>query len=299
MSRLQFQRPLGRKLVSIASFLALCAGVSLTVKQAHAQNDQVIVVPYSQQNTQLPHPAHEGAPITLKAIIRNATCSSYVIRWDVNRNGNYDDDYAFTAQRDNTTRSVRDIGRGFVVPYVDRDKPLNINVRARSNCNGTDKFGTFRLFVYNFGENGQGAERLSSDPRQWTNEQLEILVSMAIQENLWHTHRDMRGFSGRDSVSIEAYTGYAEATGIGQWLFVINNHLPAYPPNAIPANEPAPDGWVQENARRWNVDPYAESAMRLLNYNVARTGSSGINRSDEDNTCGYRCLLYTSPSPRD
>lgn len=267
--------------------LTLVGYAHLGISEAHAQNDQVIVVPFSQQNPQLPHPAHEGAPITLKAIIRNAQCGSYAIHWDINQNGNYDDDYGFTASRNGTTLTVRDIGRSFVVPYVDRDKPMNINVRARSNCGGGDKFGTFKLFVYNFGENGNGSERLSSDPRQWSDEQLEILVSMAIQENLWHTHRAMGGFSGRASASIEAHAGYAESTGIGQWLFVINNHLPAYPPSSLAANEPAPDGWLEENARRWNVDPYAESAMRLLNYNVARGSTAGINRSDEDNTCGY------------
>ena len=147
---------------------------------AYAENDQVIVVPFSQQNPQLPHPAYEGAPITLKAIIRNAQCNSYRIHWDINRDGNYDNDYSFDASRHDNTMTVRDIGRGFVVPSVDRDKPLNINVRARSNCGGGDKFGTFKIFVYNFGEDGQGAERLSRDPRQWTDEQFEILVSMAI-----------------------------------------------------------------------------------------------------------------------
>ena len=109
--------------------LSVFMGVSLWgFSDANAENDQVIVVPFSQQNIRLPHPAHEGAPITLKAIIRNAQCGSYEIRWDINQNGSYDDDYSFTANRDNNTRTVRDIGRAFVVPYVDRDKPMNINV---------------------------------------------------------------------------------------------------------------------------------------------------------------------------
>ena len=120
-----------------------------TQSWAQEETDQIIVVPFSQQNPNLPHPAHEGAPITLKAVIRNAQCGSYEIRWDINRNGNFNDDYAFTASRNGTTRTVRDIGRGYSVPYVDRDRPLNINVRARPSCGGADKFGTFRLFVYN------------------------------------------------------------------------------------------------------------------------------------------------------
>ena len=226
------------------------------VSEAYAENDQLIVVPFSQQNPQLPHPAHEGAPITLKAIIRNAQCGSYTISWDINQNGNFDDEQTFSASREGTTTTVRDIGRGFVVPNVDRDKPLNINVRARSDCGHGDKFGTYKLFVYDFTP--------SPDPRNWSDEQFEILVSMAIQENLWHTHRHMSSFSGRNSASISAHSSYNKVNGIAMWLFVINNHLPAYPPESLAANEPSPEGWLDENARRWNVDPYAESAMRLL-----------------------------------
>ena len=218
-------------LVSYAFFL-------FGISNAFAENDQLIVVPFSQQNPQLPHPAHEGAPITLKAIIRNAQCGSYEIRWDINRNGNFNDDGAFTASREGTTQTVRDIGRGFVVPNVDRDKPLNINVRARSNCGGGDKFGTYKLFVYDFTP--------SNDPRNWSSEQLEILTAMAIQESLWHTHRKMGGFSGRNSAGIHAHAGYSESTAIGMWLFVINNHLPAYPPSSLAANEPSPEGWLAE-----------------------------------------------------
>ena len=247
---------------------------------ASAENDQLIIVPFSQQNSQLPHPAHEGAPITLKAIIRNAQCGSYEIRWDINRNSNFNDDVAFTASREGTSQTVRDIGRGFVVPNVDRDKPFNINVRARSNCGGGDKFGTYKLFVYDFTP--------SNDPRNWTSEQLEILTSMAIQESLWHTHRKMGGFSGKNSAGIHAHSGYGESTAIAMWLFVINNHLPAYPPESLPANEPAPEGWLDENARRWNTDPYAESAMRLLNYNVTAVEYHGLVNGEEENTCGYR-----------
>jgi PKD repeat protein len=257
---------------------------------AYAENDQVIIVPFSQQNPQLPHPAHEGAPITLKGIVRNAQCGSYKIRWDINQNGNFDDDDEFTANRNGTSLTVRDIGRGFVVPNVSRDKQMNINVRVRSNCGGPDKFGTFKLFVYDFTP--------SNDPRNWSDEQIEIMASMAIQEAMWYLHRELGCISGRNSASIEACAGHMESTGIGQWLFVINNHLPAYPPESLAADEPSPDGWLEENARRWNVDPLAESAMRLLNYNVARGSSTGINRADErdhprneddgKSTCGYR-----------
>ena len=70
---------------SLGLFLSSLMFMGITCEEAYAEDDQVIVVPFSQQNLQLPHPAHEGAPITLKAIIRNARCGTYQIQWDINR----------------------------------------------------------------------------------------------------------------------------------------------------------------------------------------------------------------------
>ena len=255
--------------------------------------DRVLVVPFSQQNPLLPHPAHEGAPITLKAVIQNATCGTYTIAWDTNRNGDFDDDYSFNADRQGTTHNVQDIGRTYMVPYVDRDRPLNINVRARPTCGGPDKFGTFYLFVYNFGENGQGAQKLSKDPTQWTDEQLEILATMAIQEALWHTHRSIGCVNGRNSRTIRACANYSDSSGVGMWLFVINNHLPAFPPSSVNADiivngQREFAEYEEINSRRWNNDPYAETSMRILNWLLHHTNSQGIGGGEEDSTCGYR-----------
>ncbi|MBM4292761.1 MAG: hypothetical protein FJ138_16215, partial [Deltaproteobacteria bacterium] len=250
--------------------------------------NKIIVVPFSQQNPALPHPAHEGAPITLKAIIRNADCGSYTITWDVDQSPAADifaNDTSFTANRNSTTSTVYDIGRLYTVPYVDNDTQLNISVRARSDCNNTSTFGTFKLFIYNFGENGTGAQRLSRNPRDWSTDQLDVMVSMAIQESMWYTHRWMQGYSGTGA-NMEARSNYTDATGIAQWLFVINNHLPAYPPAAVGAGDASAE-WRATNQARWDNDPYAESAMRLLNYNVARTGQEGVPAEDEADECGY------------
>lgn len=261
---------------------------SLTEARAQEVN-KIIVVPFSQQNPALPHPAHEGAPITLKAIIRNANCATYTITWDVNQDpaqpNIFANDTSFTASRNGTTNTVYDIGRLYTVPYVDSDTQLNVSVRARSNCDNTETFGTFKLFVYNFGENGTGAQQLSRDPRNWTTDQLDIIVSMAIQESMWYTHRWMQDYSGTGA-TMEARSNYTEATGISQWLFVINNHLPAYPPAVVGAGDASAE-WRAVNQARWDNDPYAESAMRLLNYNVARTGNAGVPADDEANDCGY------------
>ncbi|MCA9558594.1 MAG: hypothetical protein KC583_08530, partial [Myxococcales bacterium] len=95
---------------------------------AQQEADEVVPIPFSQRNPALPHPAHEGAQITLKGVVRNATCNAgYDVTWDVNNDGVYND-YTFTASRDGTTGWVEDIGRTFVVPNVDRDSRFNINV---------------------------------------------------------------------------------------------------------------------------------------------------------------------------
>lgn len=282
--------------MSLSSPRQLLCGLGLVVvaqlallSGARAQEvNKIIVVPFSQQNPALPHPAHEGAPITLKAIIRNADCGSYTITWDVDQSPAADifaNDTSFTANRNSTTSTVYDIGRLYTVPYVDNDTQLNISVRARSDCNNTSTFGTFKLFIYNFGENGTGAQRLSRNPRDWSTDQLDVMVSMAIQESMWYTHRWMQGYSGTGA-NMEARSNYTDATGIAQWLFVINNHLPAYPPAAVGAGDASAE-WRATNQARWDNDPYAESAMRLLNYNVARTGQEGVPAEDETDECDY------------
>jgi len=255
---------------------------------AQAEVDQVMVVPYSQRNVQLPHPAHEAAQITLKAIVRNAQCATYHVWWDVNQNGNYDDDYRRVVSREGTSLSVRDAGRTFLVPAVNGDTALNINVRVRNTCNNVDKFGTMRLFVYDWAP--------AADPVAWTDDQVGIMSQMAIQETLWYLHRALGGFGGRDVSTISAAynicggaTGCRETGALMMWMMAINTHLPAYPPGTINAfGQALPNGWVEENNRRWNQDPYAEDVIRLvndaLNYG---NGFYTIPAEDEDLRCRY------------
>jgi hypothetical protein len=261
---------------------------------AQAEVDQVMVVPYSQRNIQLPHPAHEGAQITLKAIVRNAQCATYHVWWNVNRNQlangseNYDDDYRRVVTRENTSMTVRDIGRTFLVPDVAGDTALNINVRVRNTCNNTEKFGTFRLFVYDW--------RPANDPVAWTDDQIGVMSQMAIQETLWYLHRALGSFAGNNVNTISAAyticggaTGCRETGALMMWMMAINTHLPAYPPGTINAfGRALPNGWVEENNRRWNQDPYAEDTMRLVNdaLNMG-TGFYTIPAEDEDLRCRY------------
>ena len=67
---------------------------------AFAQDNEVKIIPYSQRDPALPHPAHSTARMTLKAMIRNANCNQgYDVWWDTNFNDNFDDDHSRRVSR--------------------------------------------------------------------------------------------------------------------------------------------------------------------------------------------------------
>ena len=119
---------------------------------AQGQDERVVVVPYSQKFPELPHPSFEGDRKTLKAVVQNASCGNgYTVRWDTNRNQNFNDDSAFDVGRDGSCNCVRDAGRLYEVGDVDRDELQTFDVEVTSKCNANHKsYGTFQIYVYNF-----------------------------------------------------------------------------------------------------------------------------------------------------
>lgn len=248
---------------------------------------QVLTVPLYQSNPEYPHQAHEGAHITLKAIIRDAEIgSTYHVAWDANRNGNFNDDFSTVYTTDSTTGSVRDIGRTFVVPDVAASQDFDINVRVTDGSSGAVQFGTFQLYVHDF--------RPSNDPRNWSTSQLDIIQELAVSESLWTLHRRMEGLSGSGSqisgkLSYQSAGGDDDGTASYLELLARTGHYPAYVPGSInDFGVPLPAGFTSANHARWSNDPYAESAARLLNYIAANaTIVTGIDASDEPNTMGF------------
>ncbi|MCA9545028.1 MAG: hypothetical protein KC613_11580, partial [Myxococcales bacterium] len=268
------------------------------VAAAQVADPQVVLVPYAPNNPQLPHPAHSEARITLKGMLRNANCAQgYEVRWDVNRNGRYDDDAARVVTPSGGV--VRDIGRTYTVPAVGNDQSTNIDVRVLNRCTNGEAFGTFRLFTYTWSP--------SPDPRQWTADQIDTLDQMAIQEALWYIHRNQTGHANAGA-TIKSYMGAGGNAQAGAplaiWAMALNGHLAAYPPGTIDRQGVVlPDGWEAANDRRWNTTPYAEDAIRMLNYVLEQgTGWQNIEAEDEDNSCGYngqdvrRCNRVVAPN---
>ncbi len=247
---------------------------------AWADGDEVIIVPYSQLDPDLPHPAHSGAPLSLKGIIRDARCDTYRVWWDINRDGEYDaDDAPFDRSRNNTTMTVHDIGRTFSAPIFERNTLIVINVKVQPQCdNQPAQFGQMRFFVYAF--------QPSTNPNDWTADQVEIMSQMTIQEVLWYIHRKMANFSGLNHSKISATAADGDTNAGSIWAYVINGHMPAYPPSTIINHGMVlPDGWENENDYRWNNDPYAEDVIRMTNWLTSDMIEVNINANDEANTC--------------
>ena len=247
---------------------------------------QVVVVPFAPQDLDLPHPAHERARVTLKAIVRGATCGSgYYIRWDVDQDDDFEDDIRQRIYP--TNGAIYDIGRTFEVPYVDGDQTMPINVRVRDRCTGEDVYGTYRMFVYDW--------EPSNDPREWTQDQVVIMTQMALQESIWWLHRRVGSYGGsgariRATVLHPKGSTYNVATNAAMiWAMTNNGHLPAYPPGRLdPYSVALPPGWHEINDARWHADPYAETMIRALNYSLYRgTNLVGVSGVDEGNTCGF------------
>ena len=242
----------------------------------------VISVPYMQSSPDMPHPGHEDGQITLKAIARGVTSGeTYNVQWDIDVDGDYDEEFlqTYTATGD----TLFDIGRTFKVPQVAADTLLDIGVRIVETSSGEEQFGTFRLYVYNV--------RPSNDPRNWTDNQLEIIQAMAVQESMWNIHRMMTR-TGSGTADIQGHypsaATYQEATTTALRLFAVNGHYPAYPVGSLDSfGQSLPSEWQTTNDARWDTDPYAESAMRLLNSVAAEAELIAISSGNEGNTSGY------------
>ncbi len=244
-------------------------------------SDVVLVVPHSQKNPHLPHLVHSGGRVTLKAVLRNASCASYEVAWDVDRDGDFDDEQVRTVSRD-AGGSVRDLGRTYEVPAVERDGSHNVDVRVRSLCDGSFHYGSYRMYARAF--------ELAPDPRSWTPEQVEVARDMALKETMWYLHRtQVRPSGGIDRADFTSRPGNTRTTALAIWLLTINGHLPAYPPGTVDGfGRPLPDGWESANDARWHADPYAETVMRFTNYLVSGSAIQlGVTADDESNTCGY------------
>ena len=265
--------------ISLMSLAVFCIGGGC-FHQVWAEDD-IILVPFAPNNLDLPHPVHERAKITLKGIVRNATCHSYQVIWDTDRDGRFETNgQDFTRQVSPNNNTLYDISAYYEVPEMSNglDQRWPINVQVINQCNQNESLATYKMFVYAWHPN--------PNPKAWSAEQIDLMSQVSLHEGLWYLHRRMsRGGSGSSLHGYipgnPPYRGSSEhaGTAISIWANAVNGRLPAYPPNSLSGSRP--NGWDEANDYRWNVDPYAESVMRMINH-VLRRGSGMVNINSAD-----------------
>lgn len=241
---------------------------------------EVVAIPFIQENPDIPHPVHEQGNITLKAIARGADSGGdYEIWWDTDFDGNFDNNPSRIVNATNGTDTIYDIGQTFTVPRVDRDSQLDVQVRIRELDTGDEAFGTFHIYVNDF--------QPHADPRNWTDTQLEVIQQMSVQESMWYVHRNINRYGSFSSAMVGSYVNET-LSAQGAKLFLNNQHQPAYAPGTFnDFGQTLPANFLTSNDTRWSDDPYAESALRLLNLVVSQSTLVSIASADEGNTAGY------------
>ncbi|PQO38693.1 hypothetical protein C5Y96_02080 [Blastopirellula marina] len=241
---------------------------------------EVVAIPFIQGQPDVPHPVHEQGNITLKAIARGADSGGdYEIWWDTDFDGNFDNNPSRIVNATNGTDTIYDIGQTFTVPNVSFDQQLDVQVRIRELDSGEEAFGTFHIYVNDF--------RPSNDPRNWTAQQLEVIQQMSVQESMWYVHRNLTR-SGDLTSGMTAEYAYDNVTPQAIKLFISNTHLPAYAPDSFDSyGQTIPQNFEATNDARWHADPYAESAMRMLNEVVSTALIVAVPSSDEGDQSGF------------
>lgn len=235
-------------------------------------------VPFNPLDPAIPRPVFEGANITLQAILRDASQSSYTVSWDINGDGVWDT--TFTRNRDGTG-DVRDLGVAVTVPNVVGDQGINAIVRAENPGAGITLYATYPLYVYDWTP--------PADPALWTDDHAELMRQIARDELLWQLHRSMDNFTGTSSSSAairggfnESSTGRFGTTALYLHALGMNGRYPAYAPGTMNTYSlPVSPDWVSANNARWANDPYAEDATRLLNQLVNTATAAAIPPADE------------------
>ena len=227
--------------------------------------------------------------------MRNTTCTTedgYSIRWDTDRDGDFTDEPAQIATRNEACNCILDAGRLHVVGAVDAPETQVFNVQVTNECTGENTYGAFKIFVHDFEPNDNPSTWNHADPNQrsLTSAQLRIMAESALQEHLWFAHRSMQNHAatGKNMTAIAP----GNATGLTLQLFSANGRYPAYPPQAVltgtaPCTSNAdcapgssagvgreecvrsqclPAGFQESNDQRYLADPYADSALRITNF---------------------------------
>lgn len=246
-----------------------------------AQNLSVVPVPWEPLDPNIAHQAYNGHATTFKAIARGGN-GTYLYEWDFNGDGVYD----FSAS---TTNRYNLSARFF---YPNQAQDITFTARVRVTSNGQLVIASYPVQVF---------ADVPMNPANATNRQQQVMRNVAIDDGLWFLHNQMsRSGNETDPLVGAQITGNLGSSWGGPTLLAglaveslgRNRHFPAFPaaylgelPNAL------------ENSTRWNVDPYAEDAARLVNFLMTQMTIVTVSPQDESNLTGFYPELTASPIP--
>ena len=269
---------------------------------------QVIPVPYRPHDPSIPHPAYNGRPTTFKAIARGAATGTVYFRWDVDGDGMWD------TALGRTLAPGREAGRWYqdsvynvdfrqclptVDPAVTQRKLFLATVQVTESFNAMgepvdSRFAAYPVMVYaDVPQRPDPWPQATAWPDTATDDQLAVMKEAAVDDGLWFLHKQIaRSGSGTSTMIGYIPWGSSACQKANNARFIValadNGRQPAYPPGTYVHNPasysdvaPLPAGAADENDFRYNNDPYAEDALRLLNYLYASISQLGVDSASE------------------
>ena len=172
----------------------------------------------------------------------------------------------------------------YTFPNKTKDELIIAVIRARRSTQPTwESYASYPVWIY---------ANVPSSPNSGTtmlanDDQLAVMRDVAIDDALWFLHKQLGSRSGNGG-AIQGYVprmGYHDgrtahelgriegANASVMWAFQIQGHLAAYPPGTT--NVPA------LNSTYYEIDPYAETVCRMMNYLLANLTADSIPAADE------------------
>ncbi|MGC3998925.1 MAG: hypothetical protein QM767_16335 [Anaeromyxobacter sp.] len=249
----------------------------LAASSAAAQNLRVVAVPWVDTDPSIPHLAYNGHATTFKAIARGGN-GTYVVEWDFQGDGVYDLGSSTTNRYNLSARFT----------YPNQAATTTFWARVRVTSNGQTVMATYPVRV---------EADVPSNPSLATARQLQVMRNVAIDDGLWYLHNQLiRSGNEEDPLLGAQLQGYVSASystiGSAEFLeaLCMNGHAPAFPAAYLGA---MPD--AAANTARWNNDPYAEDAARLVNFLLARASVVSVSAADEANLVGFYPEVTSTP----
>ncbi|MFN3198164.1 MAG: PKD domain-containing protein, partial [Bradymonadia bacterium] len=236
---------------SVRRWLLAGAVAATTVLSASAASALTVVpVPQNPQDLTVPHAAFNGASTRFKAIVRDGS-APYSVSIDYTGDGVYDTTF--------NTSDAYELEATYTYPNVAVDTLHIASIRVVDN-GGNTAFGSYPVYI-------RADCPTMANVNSATDDQLAHMRNRAIDEGMWYIHKNMAGRGGSNN----QITGYIDQSSYDTsvsaayiWGLTLNGHIAAYPPGTY-AGAWSADQEFQNN-QMWNNTPYAEDAIRIINY---------------------------------